>query len=176
MTEYEKKKANQSRVPTSRVERLALIGFLTTEFALGGVAEGVNRMFGRGSSEASVFLNPRGAERLARRLSRMRGAAMKIGQMFSLLDEEMLPKEFADALAILRDSADTMPESQVRRSLANEYGTNWWKKFESFDFDPIAAASIGQVHTAITKDGRELALTDLSEPLNARSNGDASAP
>ena len=154
----EKKRANRSRVPTSRAERLVRIGMLTTEFALGGVAERVKRALGGGTSEASVFLNPRAAERLARRLSRMRGAAMKIGQMLSLLDEEMLPKEFAAALAILRNSADTMPESQVRDSLVKEYGADWWKRFESFDFDPIAAASIGQVHTAISKDGRELAL------------------
>jgi predicted unusual protein kinase regulating ubiquinone biosynthesis (AarF/ABC1/UbiB family) len=153
-----KKKGNQTRVPTSRAERLARIGMLTTEFALSGAAEGVKRVFGAGASDANVFFNPKGAERLARRLSRMRGATMKIGQMLSLLDDEMLPKEFAEALAILRDSADSMPESQVRESLVNEYGTEWWKKFESFDFEPIAAASIGQVHTAITRDGRELAL------------------
>ncbi len=154
----EKKKGNRSRVPTSRVERLARIGLLTGEFALGGAAEGVRRLLGSGTSGHNIFLNPAGAERLARRLSRMRGAAMKLGQMISLLDEELLPREFADALSILRDSADTMPESQVRRSLVNAYGPAWWKKFASFDFDPIASASIGQVHTATTQDGRELAL------------------
>jgi predicted unusual protein kinase regulating ubiquinone biosynthesis (AarF/ABC1/UbiB family) len=158
LSEHEKKQTNRSRVPTGRAERLARIGMLTTEFALSGVAEGVKRVFGSGASEASVFLNPHAAKRLAKRLSRMRGAAMKIGQMLSLLDEEMLPKEFAEALAILRDSADAMPESQVRSSLVKEYGADWWKRFESFDFDPIAAASIGQVHTAISKDGREMAL------------------
>jgi predicted unusual protein kinase regulating ubiquinone biosynthesis (AarF/ABC1/UbiB family) len=88
----------------------------------------------------------------------MRGAAMKVGQMLSILDEELLPPEFADALAILRDSADTMPTSQVRKVLTQEYGKDWQLRFRSFDFEPIAAASIGQVHTAVGADGRELAL------------------
>ncbi|MFT5696970.1 MAG: putative unusual protein kinase regulating ubiquinone biosynthesis (AarF/ABC1/UbiB family), partial [Myxococcota bacterium] len=153
------KKRNASRVPTSRVERLARIGLLTGEFALSGAAERVKRALGGGSSsEDNVFFNPLGAQRLAKRLARMRGAAMKIGQMISLFDEELLPKEFAEAMAILRDSADTMPESQVRQSLINEYGQRWFKKFATFDFEAIASASIGQVHTATTHDGAELAL------------------
>jgi aarF domain-containing kinase len=145
-------------VPTSRLERLAQIGLLTGEFALSGVGEGLRRVLGAETNDDNLFLNPAGAERLARRLSRMRGAAMKIGQMISLLDEEILPKEFAEAMAILRDSADTMPESQVREVLENELGVDWPNRFEAFDFDPIASASIGQVHIAITRDGREVAL------------------
>jgi predicted unusual protein kinase regulating ubiquinone biosynthesis (AarF/ABC1/UbiB family) len=131
---------------------------MTGEFALGGAAEGVRHVLGTGTSDASVFLNPLSAERLARRLSRMRGAAMKIGQMLSLANDEILPPEFADALAILCASADMMPESQVRKTLAREYGENWEERFQTFDFEPIAAASIGQVHTATAIDGRDLAL------------------
>ncbi len=105
-----------------------------------------------------MFLTAASAERLARRLSRMRGAAMKVGQMLSLQGEDLLPPEFAEALGILRASADMMPTSQVRRVLGHAYGKGWEKHFRSFDFEPIAAASIGQVHTAIAADGRELAL------------------
>lgn len=153
-----KKPDRSSRVPTGRLERLARIGFMTGEFALGGASEGVKRIFGQPTGDASVFLSPGSAERLARHLSRMRGAAMKIGQMLSLVDEQLLPPEFAEALSILRASADTMPEGQVRKTLRKEYGVGWESRFESFDFEPIAAASIGQVHTAKLKDGREVAL------------------
>ncbi len=153
-----KKRSRSTRVPTSRVERLARIGWMTGELALGGAAEGVRRLVGGDSEGDNIFLNAAGAERLARRLSTMRGAAMKIGQMLSLLDEEILPKEFAEAMAILRDSADTMPEAQVRKRLIAEYGRDWWKHFEEFDYEPIASASIGQVHTATLRDGREVAL------------------
>jgi predicted unusual protein kinase regulating ubiquinone biosynthesis (AarF/ABC1/UbiB family) len=153
-----RKPERSSRVPTRRLERLARIGWMSGEFALGGVAEGVKRLIGSGASDASIFLSGASAERLARRLSRMRGAAMKIGQMLSLADEDLLPAEFAEALAVLRASADMMPTSQVRRTLLKEYGKEWKQRFRSFDFDPIAAASIGQVHTAVAANGRELAL------------------
>jgi predicted unusual protein kinase regulating ubiquinone biosynthesis (AarF/ABC1/UbiB family) len=153
-----RKPQRSSRVPTRRLERLARIGWMSGEFALTGVAEGVKRLVGAGTSDVNLFLSAAGAKRLARRLSRMRGAAMKVGQMLSILDEELLPPEFAEALAILRDSADTMPTSQVRKVLTQEYGKDWQLRFRSFDFEPIAAASIGQVHTAVGADGRELAL------------------
>jgi predicted unusual protein kinase regulating ubiquinone biosynthesis (AarF/ABC1/UbiB family) len=153
-----KKPDRSSRVPTGRLERLARIGWMTGEFALGGAAEGLRRALGSTEGDASAFLNPANAERLAHHLSRMRGAAMKIGQMLSLADDQMIPPEFADALAILRQSADSMPEAQVRKTLAREYGKDWERHFREFDFAPIAAASIGQVHEAIGADGRELAL------------------
>ena len=156
--ENRRQKGQRTRVPTSRFERLAHIGWLTGEFALNGAAEGVRRLVGGASNDDSVFFNPAGAQLLAKRLARMRGAAMKVGQMLSLLDEEVLPREFAEAMAILRDAADTMPRSQVQKSLVNEYGTHWRKHFAHFDFEPIASASIGQVHTATLKDGREVAL------------------
>jgi len=156
--EKDEKRKKSSRVPTSRLERLARIGWLTGEFAVGGAAQGVKRIFGSEAGNASAWFNTAAAERLARRLSRMRGAAMKVGQMISLMDEDLLPREFADALAILRDAADTMPEAQVRRALAKEYGRGWKTRFREFDFEPIAAASIGQVHAATTADGDEIAL------------------
>jgi predicted unusual protein kinase regulating ubiquinone biosynthesis (AarF/ABC1/UbiB family) len=154
-----KKPSRSSRVPTGRIERLARLGWMTGEFALGGAAEGLKRAVGAsGDVDATAFLSPANAERLARHLSRMRGAAMKVGQMLSLLDDRMVPPEFAEALAILRDSADMMPKGQVGSVMAREFGADWQALFHDFDFEPIAAASIGQVHTAIALDGRELAL------------------
>ena len=106
----------------------------------------------------NVFLTAANAEKLAKRLAGMRGAAMKMGQILSMESADILPREFADALAVLRDSANTMPHSQVRRVMGREYGKGWESRFEHFDFEPVAAASIGQVHRVLTKDGRDLAL------------------
>jgi predicted unusual protein kinase regulating ubiquinone biosynthesis (AarF/ABC1/UbiB family) len=146
-------------VPAGRLERLARIGWMAGEFALGGLAEGGKRLVSSAPADvASVFLSgPRG-RKLARRLAQMRGAAMKLGQLLSLEGDDLLPPEFAEALAVLRATADAMPATQVRRVLGREYGKGWEARFRSFDFDPIAAASIGQVHAAVTRDGRELAL------------------
>jgi predicted unusual protein kinase regulating ubiquinone biosynthesis (AarF/ABC1/UbiB family) len=152
-----------------RLERLARIGWMAGEFAAGGLAEGARRLVGSGAAEATnVFLTATNANRLARRLARMRGAAMKLGQLLSLEGDDLLPPEFARALATLRAAADTMPVSQVRRVLGREYGKGWQSRFRALDFEPIAAASIGQVHAAQTADGREVALK-IQYPGVARS-------
>jgi predicted unusual protein kinase regulating ubiquinone biosynthesis (AarF/ABC1/UbiB family) len=151
----------RSRVPAGRFERLARLGLLAAELAAGGLLEGARRALGAGAAAAetaSALLSPGNAQRLARRLSQLRGAAMKLGQLLSLESGDILPPEFAEALASLRSSADTMPISQLRRVLGREYGKSWEARFERFDLEPIAAASIGQVHAVRTRDGRELAL------------------
>jgi predicted unusual protein kinase regulating ubiquinone biosynthesis (AarF/ABC1/UbiB family) len=161
----------RSRVPAGRLERFVRLGFLATELAAGGLIEGARRALGAGTTAAataSALLSPGNAERLARRLSQLRGAAMKLGQLLSLESADILPPEFSAALASLRASADTMPVSQLRRVLGREYGKGWEQRFERFDFEPIAAASIGQVHAARARDGRELALK-IQYPGVARS-------
>ena len=165
----ERKNSRQSRVPTTRVGRLVRLGLTAGELAVGGLAEGVKRATGKPADEAvNMFLTTANAEKLARRLARMRGAAMKLGQVLSMEGADIIPEEFARALAILRDSAHTMPDSQIRRVMGRNYGKGWEERFERFDFEPIAAASIGQVHRAITKDGRDLALK-IQYPGVARS-------
>ncbi|MCX5738271.1 MAG: AarF/ABC1/UbiB kinase family protein, partial [Proteobacteria bacterium] len=149
----------RSRVPAGRLERLARFGLMAGEFAAGGLVEGTRRFFGGTAADAaSAMLNPESARRLAQRLSRLRGAAMKLGQLLSLESTDILPPAFAEALAVLRASADTMPPAQVRRVLGREYGKGWEARFRDFDWEPLAAASIGQVHAATADDGRDLAL------------------
>lgn len=147
----------RSRVPTGRLERLARLGMLAGEIAAGGVVEGVRRLAG-GASDAGLFVTQENAERLARHLSGMRGAAMKLGQMLSMEGDDILPPEVAQALSVLRADGDAMPAAQLRRVLGHAWGRGWQQRFREFDWEPIAAASIGQVHRALTCDGRELAL------------------
>ncbi len=124
----------QTRVPSGRLERLARIGWMAGEFAVGGLAEGAKRWAGSVPADAaSVFLSGARAQKLARRLARMRGAAMKLGQLLSLEGEDLLPPEFSEALAVLRSTADAMPVSQVRRILGREYGKGWEERFREFD-------------------------------------------
>jgi predicted unusual protein kinase regulating ubiquinone biosynthesis (AarF/ABC1/UbiB family) len=133
------------------------------------VVAGTRRLLGGEAGDAAAaLLNPESARRLARRLARLRGAAMKLGQLLSLESAEILPPEFAEALAVLRASADAMPAAQVRRVLGREYGRGFEARFRSFEWEPIASASIGQVHAAVAADGRRLALK-IQYPGVARS-------
>ncbi|MEO8603603.1 MAG: AarF/ABC1/UbiB kinase family protein [bacterium] len=150
--------SKQSRVPAGRFERLARLGWLAGEVAIGGLTEAARRFTGVGEAASSVFLTATNARKLAEKLSRMRGAAMKLGQLLSLEGQDLLPPEVADALSILRSGGDAMPETQLRRVLARNYGKGWEQRFRTFGMDPVAAASIGQVHHAFAADGRELAL------------------
>jgi predicted unusual protein kinase regulating ubiquinone biosynthesis (AarF/ABC1/UbiB family) len=149
----------KSRVPTSRIGRFMKLGLTAGEIAIGGSVEGMRRLAGLKPADArNVFLTAGNAKKLAERLAGMRGAAMKMGQMLSMESADFLPPEFASALAILRNSANTMPLSQIRRVMGREYGKGWEDRFIDFNFEPIAAASIGQVHRVVTADGRDLAL------------------
>ena len=149
----------KSRVPTTRLGRIVRLGYTAGELTLGGITEGIRRMTGLAPEDAvSAFMSTKNARKLAKRLAGMRGAAMKMGQMLSMESADFLPPEFADALAVLRDSADSMPATQIRRVMGREYGKGWESKFAHFDYEPVAAASIGQVHRVTTLNGRDLAL------------------
>ncbi|MEM6734104.1 MAG: AarF/ABC1/UbiB kinase family protein, partial [Myxococcota bacterium] len=145
-----------SSVPKTRIERLAHIGAAATSVALSNVSLRTKRLLGQ--SDLDGVLTVPGARKLAKRLSRLRGAAMKLGQMASISSDSMVPPEIAEALSVLRAAADAMPERQVREVLVQNLGRDWETHFERFDFEPMASASIGQVHRARTVDGHEVVL------------------
>ena len=106
-------------------------------------------------------------------LGRMKGAAMKIGQLASFIDTEFLPPEYRELyqeqLASLRTSAPPMPWKKVERVLREEWDEPVSELFEDFDHEAAAAASIGQVHRAVLCDGRRGGGED---PVPRRGRGD----
>jgi predicted unusual protein kinase regulating ubiquinone biosynthesis (AarF/ABC1/UbiB family) len=149
--------------------RMLRFGLLGGELALSaalGTARQVSA--GRRPNLAAAVLTPRNAELVAHRLAALRGPAMKLGQILSLQNEEILPEALGNALAVLSAQGYSMPDTQLRRVLGREYGKGWQGRFAHFSFEPVAAASIGQVHRARKHGGHELALK-IQYPGVARS-------
>ncbi len=151
--------ARERSVPTNRVSRLLQLGRLVGGIAGQVLSESASAFVtGKPLRATDLLLTPANAVRLADRLSVMRGAAMKVGQLLSMEAGDYLPPELTDILASLRESAHPMPLGQVAEVLDDAWGEGWESAFKQFSFTPLAAASIGQVHEATTKDGRHLAI------------------
>jgi predicted unusual protein kinase regulating ubiquinone biosynthesis (AarF/ABC1/UbiB family) len=96
------------------------------------------------------------AEELRASLGGLKGPLMKVAQLLATIPEA-LPKEYAAELAQLQSHAPPMGPAFVRRRMLAELGPDWQSRFEEFPLEAAAAASLGQVHRAVAKDGRILA-------------------
>ena len=99
----------------------------------------------------------RTAEDVARELGNMKGALMKVGQLISFI-VEALPEDAQRALATLQSDAPPMSPGAANAVVTTELGAAPTKVFLDWNVDPVAAASVGQVHRAVTRDGRDVAV------------------
>ncbi len=115
------------------------------------------------------------AHQLVKVLGGMRGAAMKVGQTLSAVDLGLVPEELRpemqEILASLQHSAEPVSFEAIRKVIEGDLGASLSSAFKDFDPDPLAAASIGQVHRATLRDGREVAVKaqypGISEAIRA---------
>jgi len=148
-------------LPRRALTRGARLAALPLGYA-GRTAVGIGKRVGGASAEAvATEVQQRTAEQLFRTLGELKGGAMKFGQAMSIA-EVALPEEllgpYRATLTKLQDAAPPMPEATVHRQLAEALGDEWRDRFSEFTSKPAAAASIGQVHKAVWRDGREVAV------------------
>jgi predicted unusual protein kinase regulating ubiquinone biosynthesis (AarF/ABC1/UbiB family) len=152
------------KIPTSRVRRTATVGRLAaTEAVKQFGTRAVNVTRGEEASEQALARRQlQTAKQIVAALGTMKGAAMKLGQVMSFLDVGLVGEEYREEfqreLAKLRDAAPTVSFKQMRRVIEDDLEEPVSKVFASFDEEPIAAASIGQVYRATLHDGREVAV------------------
>jgi predicted unusual protein kinase regulating ubiquinone biosynthesis (AarF/ABC1/UbiB family) len=158
MTENDRKDQAYA-VPTSQFGRAAHLGGMASG-VMGRVAVAGIMQLAQGKRPAlgDLLLTPENAMRVTLGLSKMRGAALKLGQMLSMDTGAVLSPELTTIFASLRDDAKHMPPKQLQGVLNAAWGPGWTRNFSRFDVQPFAAASIGQVHRATLKDGQDLAI------------------
>ncbi|MEO8904927.1 MAG: AarF/UbiB family protein [Polyangiaceae bacterium] len=100
------------------------------------------------------------ARRLATGFARLRGVFIKMGQVLSVVGT-FLPSAFGEALETLQDKVPPRPFAEIEGRLREAFGAEPLARFGSFEREPLAAASLAQVHRATTRDGRSIAVKIL---------------
>jgi predicted unusual protein kinase regulating ubiquinone biosynthesis (AarF/ABC1/UbiB family) len=152
--------ASDDGIGQGRLRRSAPLVGLTARAAGDAAVAGLR---GRLSGSDMAEFHARTAERYAELLGRSKGALMKAGQMLSFASVAPavpadLQSVYQSALMRLRSDAPPMAPEVARAVLERELGDTAESAFVEFDWDPLAAASIGQVHAARLHDGRAVAV------------------
>ena len=149
-------------IPQGRVRRTAPLAAASARAAGAGVVDVLRRRM-KGERGASLEFHVRNAERYADLLSHSKGMLMKVGQIVSFVDttaaiEGKYGDVYRNALASLQADAEPMDPVLVAAVVESELGGPPEEVFAEFSPNPIAAASIGQVHSARLHDGTEVAV------------------
>jgi predicted unusual protein kinase regulating ubiquinone biosynthesis (AarF/ABC1/UbiB family) len=152
-------KDKKSKFNTNRSSRFLKLSALSGKVGSSYLGQAVKSAFlnDEQKSESLIKKNLQNARRIANTFGELKGAVMKVGQMLSL-QEDLLPEEMRDILRGLQNQAPPVPFELMRPVLEEELGKDADKYIKTIEEEALASASIGQVHRAILKDGREVVL------------------
>lgn len=146
--------AEDDHVPSGRLRRLSRLAYLTARTTGDLIASQARRKLS-GEDLPHDDLKKAG-ERILATLGELKGAALKLGQALAM-DPDALPEEARSVVArLLSQAPQRMEFAQVAEVIRAELGRHPDELFASFDREPMAAASLGQVHGATLSDGREV--------------------
>lgn len=165
--------------PPSRLRRIARLTGLTSKVTGSYVSERVkSALSGKRevSDEDMDKLHIENAERVVEAMSKLKGAAMKLGQGMAIAARSLdLPPEVTAQLNKLNNEAEPVPFSEIREDIEASLGRPLSEAFQSFDETPLGTASLAQAHRAVLPDGSDVVVKVLHRGIDGSVHTDLMA-
>ena len=147
-------------VPTGRLQRFMKLSGLSSQVTASTLGQKVKGLFQKEEDRVRSVLETRikNAERMVETMGHLKGAVMKVGQMISLHDGEGMPREISDILSKLQSQAPPLKYERIEEQFIKAFDAPPSTLFRSFEVEPMASASLGQVHRAVTLEGLPVAV------------------
>ena len=157
MSDTSKRKKTSKAPPQGVLARSSQLfglaaGLAAREFS-GRIGQAISRGEELQRKVAQVKTQLEQAKKIVESLGRLKGAAMKAGQMLSIELRDYLPPEVVEVLRQLQDGGQSVDFEEIRSILLHELGPEKFARLRELSETPIASASIGQVHSAVIDDG-----------------------
>jgi predicted unusual protein kinase regulating ubiquinone biosynthesis (AarF/ABC1/UbiB family) len=156
-TSRSRPKKPSQEITSGRARRVFKVGELATSVGSSYLMEALKAPFRSADKRQQALLDThiKTAMKVVERSQELRGAFTKLVQMLSMRDD-ILPGEMLQVLSAVQSSVPPMDYGMIRRQVISELGRPPEELFDSFETEAFAAASLGQVHRAVTKDGTQV--------------------